>query len=287
MHVFECGNDGITSIEREAETCDLGLNTGEHIDNWAGIRDGNDFAGWLDDTYVGIWMGGRFGFLNEWEKGSGFWGVWSESAVDSGVEDEEVIGIEADGTQCVFESGPVSADDGTEIVGDFDSFEELPMDKISGECCEDGIVDVLPEIDSGPCVGIVNADTEFRIDAICADDIAKESTESSDVKDGFVSFGGEVSDAFEDGFEHFFGAAHGFVMIDLLIHVISADEVGFNGVNGAETDGDAVVVAIEHFEDTVDVIEVVSDAGHVTVPQDIIHSVGIELTGYDGVIPFV
>ena len=75
------------------------------------------------------------------------------------------------------------------------------------------------------------------------------------------------------------------MVIDLAVHVITADQVGLDGMNGAITDDDTGVVAVEHFEDSLDIEEVVLDASHIAVAQNVVHAVGVELARDDGMIP--
>ena len=76
-------------------------------------------------------------------------------------------------------------------------------------------------------------------------------------------------------------------MIDLAVHVIAADEVGLDGMYGAVADDDAGAVTVEHLEDALDIEEIVLDAGHITVAEDVVHAIGVELAGDDRMIPGV
>ena len=179
----------------------------------------------------------------------------------------------------------MGAEHGKIDIGDLERLEELAAEKLARELGKDAVFGVFPEIDRGPCMRVVHRQAKLRIDATVRYDIFEEHAHAADLENRAVARCCEIGYATENSLEEFFRAPDSLMMIDLAVHVVTADQVGLDCMDRAIADDDAVAVAVEHLEDALDVEEIVLDAGHVAVAEDIVHAVRVELTGNNRMIP--
>ena len=134
-------------------------------------------------------------------------------------------------------------------------------------------------------MGIVDFDAEHRIDLAASHRIAQQIAQTTDVEDLAVAFETQIGDATEYRFEHLFGTSHRLVVIDLLIHVVSAYQIRFDGMNGAVFDDETIGIEIEHLHNPIEIVQIIAYPRHIAISQNVIHAIGIELARYNRMIP--
>lgn len=93
--------------------------------------------------------------------------------------------------------------------------------------------------------------------------------------------GGKFGGPFQGKPQHGFGGPHGLMEIDLGIHVEATLKIAFDGVDAGSGDHNLAARSIQaqHPNEALQIKHTVFHAGHVTVAQEVIEAVSVELAG--------
>ena len=182
MHGFEGRLYIVAGGGGDAEARDLRVDAREHIDDRARVLDGDDFAGGLLDADVGVDVAGVLDF-DERQEGGAFGRVGREGAIDGRIEREVVARVEAAGAKGVLKAGPMLAENGTVIVGNFECFEELAAQELVRQVGENDVFGVFPGVDGSPRMRVMHGHAEGRIDTACGHDVLEKRAHAADLED--------------------------------------------------------------------------------------------------------